>query len=156
MSLRGKQVAPQKTAAVALLRSAADEAAPPMLLPGFLADAIEYNRRDGRVKVEGAADGQAVCLSVTDTGVGAVRGQQPHRFEEIRRVKDRGTIGVARPGAGLPIRWKSAEQLDGRITLSSGVGGAQPSPRSCPAIVRSAVYPVSPATATGWRNRERP
>ncbi len=126
-----------------------------MLLPGFLADAIEYNQRDGRVKVEGAADGQAVCLSVTDTGVGAVRGQQPHGFEEIRRVKDRGTIGVGRTGAGLPICWKSAEQLDGQITLSSGVGGAQRSPRSCPAIVRSAGRPVSPAIATGWRNRER-
>ena len=105
-----------------------------MLLPEFLADAIEYNQRDSRVKVEGAADWQAVCLSVTDTGVGAVRGQQPHGFEEIRRVKGRGTIGVNGTGADLPIRGKHAKQLNGQVTLWSEQGGRRRSPPSCPAI----------------------
>ena len=99
-----------------------DETALRMLLSNLVSNTIKYNRPDGEVKVQAAAEDQTVSLSVVDTGVGVAPEHQPHVFEEFYRVKDKSTAGTAGTGMGLPICKKIANELGGQITLASEAG----------------------------------
>jgi len=99
-----------------------DAAALRMVLSNLIANAIQYNRTGGQVRVTGAADQQAVSLSVADTGVGIAPEHQPHVFEEFYRVKGATTAGTSGTGMGLAICKRIAEELGGQITLTSELG----------------------------------
>jgi signal transduction histidine kinase len=101
-----------------------DEAALQMLLSNLVSNAINYNRADGDVTITGESSpaDRTVTLSVVDSGIGIAVDQQPHVFEEFYRVKDGSTSGVDGTGMGLPICRKIAEELGGRVTLSSALG----------------------------------
>jgi signal transduction histidine kinase len=99
-----------------------DEAALRMLLSNLLANAIKYNRTGGQVSVGASTDAQTVSLAVADTGIGIAPEHQPRVFEEFYRVKCAGTPRTSGTGMGLAISRKIAEELGGRITLSSEVG----------------------------------
>jgi signal transduction histidine kinase len=101
-----------------------DEAALQMLLSNLVSNAINYNRVGGHVTITGeyAPADRTVTLSVMDSGIGIAADQQPHVFEEFYRVKDGSTAGVDGTGMGLPICRRIAEELGGRITLSSTLG----------------------------------
>ena len=95
-----------------------------MLLGNLVDNAIRYNRPDGHVSVSGESSSadQTVTLSVSDDGIGIAPDQQPHVFEEFYRVRDGSTGGVNGTGMGLAICRKIAEELGGRITLTSRPG----------------------------------
>jgi two-component system sensor histidine kinase/response regulator len=119
---RRKQVALHNEVPENLPAVIGDEAALRMLLSNLVANAIKYNRPDGQVRVQAAADDQTVSLSVVDTGIGIAPEHQPHVFEEFYRVKDKSTAGTSGTGMGLPICKKIAEELGGHITLTSEDG----------------------------------
>ena len=101
-----------------------DESALAVLLANLIDNAIAYNHPGGDVTVTGATSpvDQTVTLSVADTGIGIALDQQPHVFEEFYRVRDGSTGDVSGTGMGLPICRKIAEELGGRITLTSRPG----------------------------------
>ncbi len=124
ISAQEKQVTLRNEVPDGLPAVVGDESALRMLLANLVNNAIKYNRDGGRVTVAAKASSvdQTVALSVSDTGVGIAPEQQPHVFEEFYRVKNGSTEGTSGTGMGLPICKKIAEELDGRITLSSEPG----------------------------------
>ncbi len=118
-----------------------DEPALRMLLGNLLDNAIRYNRPGGHVSVSGESSsaGQTVTLSVSDDGIGIAPDQQPHVFEEFYRVRDGSTGGVNGTGMGLAICKRIAEELGGRITLTSRPGQGS---------TFSVVLPRSPSEGT--------
>ena len=101
-----------------------DESALRMLLGNLVNNAINYNHTGGQVTITGQASAadRTVTLSVSDNGIGIAPDQQPHVFEEFYRVRDGSTGGVNGTGMGLAICRKIAEELGGRITLTSRPG----------------------------------
>lgn len=99
-----------------------DETALRMLLSNLVSNAIKYNRPGGEVQVSGSADEQTVSISVTDTGIGIPPDQQAHVFEEFYRVRSGSTAGIGGTGMGLAICRKIAEELGGRMELTSEPG----------------------------------
>jgi len=101
-----------------------DEPALRMLLGNLVDNAIRYNRAGGHVSVSGESSSadQTVTLSVSDDGIGIASDQQAHVFDEFYRVRDGSTAGVNGTGMGLAICRKIAEELGGRITLTSQPG----------------------------------
>ena len=118
-----------------------DESALRMLLGNLINNAIKYNHPGGQVTVTGATSvtDQTVTLSVSDTGVGIAPDQQPHVFEEFYRVKNGSAGDVSGTGMGLPICKKIAEELGGRIRLTSQPGQGS---------TFSVVLPCNPAEET--------
>ncbi len=90
-----------------------------MLLANLVNNAVKYNHPDGQVWIKGDSDDRTVTLSVTDSGPGISAEDREHIFEEFYRIQGGGAGGT---GMGLPICRKIAEELGGRITLTSSPG----------------------------------
>lgn len=93
-----------------------------MMLSNLVGNAIKYNKPGGEVRVTGKADETEVSVSVSDTGPGISSENQEHVFEEFYRVGGAATAGKSGTGMGLPICRKIAEELGGRVTLTSRPG----------------------------------
>jgi len=93
-----------------------------MVLANLVGNAIKYNRPQGEVKITGQAGESTVSLLVADNGIGITLEDKEHVFEEFYRSKDKSTVGIAGTGLGLPICRRIAEELGGKITLSSSPG----------------------------------
>jgi len=99
----------------------ADERKVKQVLLNLLSNAIKFTPEGGRVEVRAAAAGDAVEVSVTDTGVGIAPEDQAAVFEEFRQVgaaekKAEGT------GLGLALSRKFVELHGGRIWVESEPG----------------------------------
>jgi heavy metal sensor kinase len=91
------------------------------VVTNLVANAIRYNRIDGRVIVQvGTLDGGAV-LTVEDSGPGIPPADQPHVFERFYRVsKDRSRMSGG-SGLGLAISKSIVEGHGGTISFTSDV-----------------------------------
>ena len=104
-------------------RVVADRERLQQVLLNLLSNAIKHNRGGGQVGVTAARDGDALRITVSDTGPGldeAQRSRLFHAFE--RRGGGRGAVGGA--GIGLALSKRLVELMGGRIGLDSepGVG----------------------------------
>jgi signal transduction histidine kinase len=88
----------------------------------LLSNAIKYNRNAGRIDVRcSATPGQAVRVSVQDTGQGLSAEQLAQLFEPFNRLgQESGT--TAGTGVGLVISKRLVELMGGRIGVESTVG----------------------------------
>ena len=90
-----------------------------MALSNLVHNAVKYNRPGGEVRLTAEADQDTVSLSVIDTGRGITPEDQEHVFEEFFRSTHQGAASKSGTGMGLPICRKIAEELGGRIDLTS-------------------------------------
>lgn len=89
------------------------------ILLNLLSNAIKYNRPEGAVHVVCKhIDGDAVKLSVEDTGLGIPEEAQSHMFEVFNRLgaEDTATEGT---GIGLVVTKQLVEAMGGEIGFSS-------------------------------------
>ena len=86
-------------------------------------NAIKYNRPGGSLRVT-VADGEEVCLSVSDTGVGIPYASQNRVFERFYRVDKSHSKEIGGTGLGLSIVKHGALLHNARVELESepGVG----------------------------------
>ena len=106
------------------------EAAPLTGIPQLLSlmirnlcdNAIKYNRRGGSVNVNIENAGDAVLLSVSDTGIGIPEEQQSRVFERFYRVNKSRSRELGGTGLGLSIVKHAALLHNARIELSSVPG----------------------------------
>ncbi|MCK4659196.1 MAG: hybrid sensor histidine kinase/response regulator [Phycisphaerae bacterium] len=96
-----------------------DSTALQMLLSNLVVNGVKYNHPGGEVRLSAEADQETVSLLVSDTGVGIDSRDVERVFEEFFRATDERHAGKSGTGMGLAICKKIAEELGGRITLSS-------------------------------------
>ena len=99
---------------VASLALPLDEDAVSRILLNLISNALRFTPKGGEIRVNLAALGDAVELTVTDTGAGIPPERQPWIF--LNGESDGGH------GHGLPIARRLARDMGGELTLSSHPG----------------------------------
>jgi signal transduction histidine kinase len=92
------------------------------ILYNLLNNAVKFTPEAGRVWIEAARQGEALHISVCDTGIGIPEKEQPSIFEKFYQVGD--TTGGVREGTGLglPITKHLVELHGGAISVASRPG----------------------------------
>ena len=94
------------------------------MLLNMVTNAIKYTPQGGMIGLDLEEDGEAVILSVRDSGIGIAPGDLPHIFERFWRADQARTRTGARPGVGLGLaitKW-IVEAHGGTITVQSRPG----------------------------------
>ncbi len=99
---------------------------------GLIDNALKYTPAGGAVMVTAQTAGQTLAITVKDNGQGIPPEDAPHVFEKFYRAgaptaeaDQTPSPGTAAPGVGLGLYLarRIVDQLDGRISVESQVGG---------------------------------
>jgi signal transduction histidine kinase len=109
------------------LRLAADQLAPAVcdrtriaqLVDNLVANAIKFTPKAGRVEIRAQQDGDAIALSVSDSGIGIPAGELPMLFERFFRASNAIANAIPGTGLGLAISQAIARAHHGTITVES-------------------------------------
>ena len=91
------------------------------LLRNLVSNALKFTVR-GEVRVRAARSGDAIALSVSDTGVGITPQDQTRIFEEWAQVEGTGDGNPDGAGLGLAFVMRIARLLGGELALESEIG----------------------------------
>ncbi|MBI4346800.1 MAG: GAF domain-containing sensor histidine kinase [Elusimicrobia bacterium] len=92
------------------------------VLDNLVSNAIKFTPPGGQVTVAGRERGDAVELTVSDTGVGIAPEDQGHIFEKFYRARNRATVNAPGTGLGLAIAKAVVEKHEGKIWFESEAG----------------------------------
>jgi len=90
------------------------------VITNLLANALQYNRAEGEVRVNLRAENNFAVLKVADTGQGIARADLPHIFDRFYRADESRSSGNA--GLGLAISQAIVSLHGGSIAVSSEAG----------------------------------
>jgi two-component system phosphate regulon sensor histidine kinase PhoR len=88
----------------------------------LLSNAVKFTPAGGRVKVAAGLVGDAVELTVADTGMGIPADEQQHLGERFFRASNAGYGAVPGTGLGLRVVYGLVEHHGGTVALHSAVG----------------------------------
>lgn len=91
-------------------------------LVNLLANAVKFNRPEGKVRVETQRNGTMVSIMVSDTGVGIPSRDLPRIFERFYRVDKARSRQVGGTGLGLSIVKHIVERMNGGLSATSQLG----------------------------------
>jgi PAS domain S-box-containing protein len=90
------------------------------ILYNLLSNAVKFTPEGGHVSIHYAEQGELICISVADTGIGIRAENQEVIFEEFRQIDGDGAHEGT--GLGLAITKRLVEQQGGNIWLESEFG----------------------------------
>ncbi|MCL5055237.1 MAG: cell wall metabolism sensor histidine kinase WalK, partial [Firmicutes bacterium] len=93
------------------------------VLQHLLSNAVKYSPKGGDVEVQIQPEGDRVCVSIKDQGVGIPFDEQEKIFDRFHRVDNRPTRWAYGWGLGLFIAKKVIEAHGGKIWVESILGG---------------------------------
>jgi signal transduction histidine kinase len=88
----------------------------------LLSNAVKFTPEGGRVSVAAKPNGEAIEISVADTGIGIAPEDQEAVFEEFKQVGRDYTRKAEGTGLGLALTKRFVELHGGTIKLSSAPG----------------------------------
>jgi len=91
-------------------------------LVNLLANAVKFNRPEGKVRVETRRNGSTIGILVSDTGVGIPSRDLPRIFERFYRVDKARSRQVGGTGLGLSIVRHIVERMNGGVSATSQIG----------------------------------
>ena len=102
----------------------ADAGEAEIVLNNLFSNAVKYNRDGGTVTIKLQRKGDAVRVTVTDTGIGLAPEEAAKLFHEFTRIKNEHTVKILGSGLGLSTVRKIANMYDGEAVVKSepGVG----------------------------------
>jgi CheY-like chemotaxis protein len=100
-----------------------DESKVSQILRNFISNALKFTER-GEVRVSAALapEGDAVVISVADTGIGIAAEDHERIFQEFTQLESPIQRKVRGTGLGLPLTRKLAELLGGSVSVQSAPG----------------------------------
>ena len=98
-----------------------DRARIAQLVDNLVANAIKFTPEGGQVAIRAAQIGNAVDISVNDTGIGIPAEEQPQLFGRFFRASNAAASSIPGTGLGLAISQAIAEAHDSVITVQSTV-----------------------------------
>jgi signal transduction histidine kinase/DNA-binding response OmpR family regulator len=122
----------------------------------LLSNALKFTPEGGRitVSIQPAEQGQAVRISVADSGPGIAEADQPHVFEWFYQGAQRpGTKGS---GMGLALAHSLARLHQGQLTFSSQPGQGSIFTVTLPRELPEALRVLGPAPAPEWEGEYTP
>jgi signal transduction histidine kinase/DNA-binding response OmpR family regulator len=140
------------TSSVADITAVADRGRFRQMLYNLLSNSIKYTPDGGSVRVEAAAEGGEVRISVVDSGVGIAPEDLAAVFEEFRQVGDP-RERQSGTGLGLALTRRLVEAHGGRVEVESERGKGSRFTLVLPA--RDDVAPVAPPPTPRRRRLER-
>jgi signal transduction histidine kinase len=100
----------------------ADERKVKQVLLNLLSNAVKFTPEGGKITMSAALNGDAVAVSVADTGVGIAAEDQEAIFEEFRQVGDDYARKREGTGLGLALARRLVELHGGRLSVQSELG----------------------------------
>ena len=100
-----------------------DEDALAQILVNLFSNAEKYAGANKDVELHSYLDGDHVCVSVLDRGVGVPKGDERKIFEAFYRAHDSLSSGIQGSGLGLTLAQRLAREHDGEITVHAREGG---------------------------------
>lgn len=91
-------------------------------LANLVDNAIKYSGDVNTLRIDARIEGDALAISVADTGIGILPEEQPKIFEKFYRVGRSETQGRRGSGVGLALVRHVAQAHGGRVTVESRPG----------------------------------
>ena len=108
--------------AAALPDVAADRPRLAEVLQNLLDNALQYTPSGGQIMISASSDSAEVTFTVSDTGIGIPKADQPRIFERFYRVDAARSREVGGTGLGLAIAKHLIDYHGGRIWVESEIG----------------------------------
>ncbi|MBI4422503.1 MAG: ATP-binding protein, partial [Elusimicrobia bacterium] len=128
------------------------------VLDNLVSNAIKFTPAGGQVRVGARDRGDAVEVTVSDTGIGIGPDDQQHIFEKFYRAKSRASANVPGTGLGLAIAKAVVEKHDGKLWFESEAGRGSKFhvllPVSRAESAASDAAPVSASESSRWNQEE--
>jgi signal transduction histidine kinase len=100
----------------------ADERKVKQVLLNLLSNAVKFTPEGGKITMSAALNGDAVAVSVADTGIGIAAEDQEAVFEEFRQVGDDYARKREGTGLGLALARRLVELHGGTLSVQSELG----------------------------------
>ena len=92
------------------------------VVSNLLSNAVKYSPQGGPILVRSRQEGDRVCLSIRDSGVGIPPDDLDKVFDRFTRVESDSHRGISGTGLGLPIVRQIVELHGGRVWAESEAG----------------------------------
>jgi signal transduction histidine kinase len=97
----------------------ADKTKLEIILTNFISNGIKYNRPNGSVTIAHEIQGNAVQITITDTGLGIPEEQQASMFQKFFRVEGSDRSSIPGTGLGMYITKQFIEGMGGKLWFES-------------------------------------